>query len=289
MTGLDIALVVAARGDGSALDGLLRTARGLFAQMIVVEDGVSCLTGAARPDLTLRLPWRGGAGRARNLGLALVDCDYVLFFDADDRFGPDLPALLDDLAGRRFDICAFRHADARLARRGFWAEDVGARAIWAEAGLAIGALTPVAARLRPQLACLPAYPWTRIYRTAFLREKRIGFAPTWVHNDIPPHWLGLLHAQEVLASDRIGALRQRGQDRLSDRRGAIRADLFAALDPVARVIARAAAPWQARFAPWAADLIHWAEEERAASGPIWQAEKRRFVERHPDIATRLVA
>jgi len=37
----------------------------------------------------LRLPWQGGLGRARNLGIGTLDSAFVALLDADDRFGPD--------------------------------------------------------------------------------------------------------------------------------------------------------------------------------------------------------
>ena len=207
---LDIALVIPARDEGEALARLIAQARSMnvFSQIILVDDGSGKPLLAHGADITLRQNRSRGAGAARNLGLGLVHAEYVLFFDADDELGDDLPLLLRDLAGLAigFDICVFRHADSRMAQQGYWGEPEHEIALWEETGLGSGSLCQAPDKARPVLAQTINYPWNKIFSTEFLRHEGIACADTQVHNDIPLHWLSLMKAKRVFTSDRICAL-----------------------------------------------------------------------------------
>jgi len=76
--------------------------------IIVIEDGVFDATAQvvqAAGATLLSLPRNGGAPHARNLGLAQVDTDYVMFLDADDYVEHGLLAgLVDTLEREAADV-----------------------------------------------------------------------------------------------------------------------------------------------------------------------------------------
>lgn len=288
---LDIAAVIAHRNDHGALGSLVAhlRAQDWFSQIVVVDDASRPPAFVPEADLLIYVPHRVGAGVARNLGLAAVRADYVIFIDSDDWIMPQFSDLLRDLAqSAPFDICLFRHADSRLEGFGQLAEPPIERRIWADAGLAVGALRTVNQDARPILAGLAAFPWMRISRTAFLQRALIRFAPSLLHNDIPFHWLGLMRADIALSSDRLCVLHKIAPHRLTGRHGAMRAELFSAFDLVAAEMHSADLPWQHAFAQSCAQLIRWAEQERGAEGAYWAAEKARFLRKHRALFARVV-
>ncbi len=150
-----------------------------------------------------------------------------MFLDADDLPTAALPALLADLArdSKPFDVCIYKYADSRLALAGRWGQPDWDEAFWTAAAWARG---PWANWPRPPAdsGADGELPWNKIYRTAFLRQNRIGCAPTPVHQDIPLHWLALALADRMLVSDRICVWHQvaAGGNRLTNRRGGRAAD-----------------------------------------------------------------
>lgn len=254
---LDLALVIPVWNDADGLARLLEQARSLnvFSQIVVVDDGSD--VPAQAPGCTLiRHDTSRGGGVARNTGLAAVTAPHVLFFDADDLLTDALPLLLADLAGQEFDFCLFKHADSRVGAEPRWGQPDFDDRLWAEAGHAVSALKPAVPEALPLLAQTANYPWNKIYRTDFLRTHQIGCATTKVHQDIPLHWLGFFHARRVLVSDRICAWHHIApKGRLSNRAGAERLEVFAALDPV--VAATTTPDWRAALARFLPGLLDW--------------------------------
>lgn len=90
-------------------------------EMIVVDDGSRDATAAIAAGLGARVLCQANAGvsAARNAGLARLDCDAVLFLDADDWLAPDalarLVATLDHApdAVAAYGAFAFVAGDAR--------------------------------------------------------------------------------------------------------------------------------------------------------------------------------
>jgi glycosyltransferase involved in cell wall biosynthesis len=271
---LPLALVVPVWNDAEGLARLLAqvAACGLFAEVVVVDDGSDppLRSTAPLPGTALHLIRHDhpqGGGVARNAGAAAVTQPWMMFLDADDLIAPDLAPLLADLAagvaaGGPFDLCLFKHADARVAAEGRWGQPDWDEVFWARAGHAVGALGEVRPEARQVLAQTANYPWNKVYRTAFLRDHGIGCAATAVHQDIPLHWLALIMGRRVLASDRIcvwhGVDLPGSAPRLSARRGPERLQVFAALDAVVPAAAAAGPGWQAAFAAFVPGLVDWA-------------------------------
>ncbi|MDU9006561.1 glycosyltransferase family 2 protein [Sedimentitalea todarodis] len=237
-------------------------------QLVVVDDGshapldhaALCAAAALPADrLTLlRHDTAQGPGAARNAALAHVDGDHLLYLDADDLPTRELPPLLADLAGQTFDFCIFRHHDTRSEIERRWGPEPLDGRLWRAAGTDIGALTPVGPAAAAALMQTANYPWNKIYRTGFLRDHGIGCSDLAVHEDIELHWRSFLSADRILASDRICLIHfvDAEGDRLTNRLGPERLEVFVTLDRVAEdIAAREADPLP--FALFTLGLIGW--------------------------------
>ncbi len=287
--GLRPDLVIPCHNDAAGLARLLARARrlGCFARIIVVDDGsdrpvADVITDTASLTILRHETPRGG-GVARNAGLAAVTAPHVVFADADDMLLPELPYLLADLEGAgAFDICQFRYAESWVAAEGLWGQPDWDERYWAAAGASVGTLADLPRAHWPLLAQTANYPWNKVYDVAFVRRHGIGCAETAVHQDIPLHWLSYLAADRVLVSDRICAWHgvHATGDRLTNRAGAERLEVFAALDPVARALGADPA-WEAAFLTFALDLVDWAEARiRPELAPDLRAAERTWLARH---------
>lgn len=225
---------------------------GIAAEIIVADDASDPPASPAaigRPDLAddPRLVWlrsdtQRGAGHARNAGLARATGDHVIFFDSDDVFLPGIVPLMADLAplAGTFDFCIFRHVDSRVRAQGGFGPLEADQRYWDAAGVTGEAPTPLDPARAPTLVRIAAYPWNKVYRTAFLREAGIRCTEIPVHNDVELHWASFLRAGRILASGRIAAehfVHEAGR-RLTNRSGEERFRVFEALDALYDEIGR---------------------------------------------------
>lgn len=247
-TRISLSVVIPVWNDPDGLTRLLRQLLALpgIARIIISDDASDSpvtpetldLPEAARDP---RLVWlysdtRRGAGHARNAGLDRVRTRHVLFFDSDDLLLPGFSDLLDDLSDPAlgpFDFCLFRHVDSRRRAAGDPAPLAGDQRHWDAIDVpeAPTRLEPAAAA---RICRISAYPWNKIYRTAFLREQEIRCTEIMVHNDLELHWLSFLRARRVLASSRLCSehfVHEAGT-RLTNRSGAERLEVFRALEAV---------------------------------------------------------
>ena len=267
---MTLTLAIPCHDDAEPLARLLARARalGCFDHVVVVDDGsprplaagaLCAATGLAPSALTLiRHDTARGPGPARNRALAAVETDHVLFMDADDLPTGELVPLLADLAGRSFDFCLFAHHDSRRDQEAAWGQMPWDQALWEAAGVGLGALSEVTPDGAAHLARTANYPWNKIYRTAFLRAHGIGCSEILLHEDVELHWRSFLHAQSILASDRIGVIHvvaHKG-DRLTNRETPERLEVF---DPLARLAAEIGdtPPYALPFARFALGLAAW--------------------------------
>ena len=285
-----LSLIIPVRNDAEGLARLLRqlcrlltgpegaTLAGHMAEVIVVDDAsdlpaeaaiaatglAPALAGHLPPEglRWLRLPAQGGAGRARNQGLAAARGSHLLFFDSDDLPAPGFPALLAGLAvAPPFDFAMFRHADSRRLPEGVEEPIEPDAAAWqgvmpglrAQALGGPGGWARLDAAGIDRLSRVSAYPWNKIYDAGFARRAGLRCTEIPVHNDIELHWAGFIAAESLLASPTIGCLHfvaPEGQ-RLTNRRDADRLRVFEALEAVA---ARLTPDRAARHAPAFADF-----------------------------------
>lgn len=191
----------------------------------------------------LRSDSHRGAGHARNMGIAALDTDHVLFFDSDDLLTEDLPGLLADLDrleqdGQAFDFCLFRHIDSRQRAQGEPGPMVSDQQLWQAAGLTDPAPQLISPEQAAQIAMIAAYPWNKIYRTEFLLAQNIRCTEILVHNDIELHWASFIKARRIYASAVLGCehfVEPDGQ-RLTNRKGRERLEVFRALEALHLVL-----------------------------------------------------
>lgn len=208
---------------------------GVFSEVVVSDDGSDISCDPAGLGFTeerlgahliyLKSSEQKGAGHARNLALASVTAQNLLFFDADDHLAQDFPVILQQhLDADCPDFTIFRHSDTRVleeeGREGTFPTEE-ARWHLALGARTAGLLTPSEAA---ELCSISNYPWNKIYRTDFLRQSEIRCSETPVHNDIRLHWLSFLRARRIQADARIGAIHviQDRDHHLTTRRGAER-------------------------------------------------------------------
>ncbi len=188
-----------------ALDSIL-AAKSSGLQVILVDDGstdnspeIIKTYSENFPEISsIALKQNSGAGMARNAGIPLIRHKHVLFFDADDELEPLSLDRWHDLAcEHQCDIAMCRYtfvSNGQRIWRGMHKKD---RERWASSnpsGAPEVVLLPDAAELLE----FTNYPWNKIYRTEFLREKGILFSATPVHNDIFFHWTSLCAAKTIL-------------------------------------------------------------------------------------------
>lgn len=125
---------------------------------------------AARDDrITVRSFANGGVGRAKNLGVTLVESRYVTFPDPDDMLAPNAYELLvgslessgsDIATGIGEDILEDGRRETSLAQ---------------SSALFDSASVGITLRSHPKLV-LDHVAWNKVYRTALLRERPIEFS-----------------------------------------------------------------------------------------------------------------
>lgn len=245
---MSLSVVIPVRNDPDGLTRLLTQLTQLqVADRILVCDDASappCRPADLGFDETaagisyLRSPEHCGAGHARNMGIAALQTDHVLFFDSDDLLCAALVDLLRDLDGLEFDFCLFRHIDSRQRAAGDLGPMVSDQALWQAAGLKTVTPQQISADQAAQMAMIAAYPWNKIYRCGFLQEHNIRCTEIMVHNDVELHWSSFLKADRIYASTALCCEHfvQQGGGRLTNRRGHERLEVFQALTALHEVL-----------------------------------------------------
>ncbi len=243
---MELSLVIPVWNDPAGLNQLLMQADklGIFTDVIVVDDASDEPIGPnnvpAAIALEGRISWlrshrQRGAGYARNMGLDHASGSHVIFFDSDDLFAADFPAIAAYAAAETdpFDFIIFRHDDSRMLEAGGHGTFVGEEKYWRLVG-ATNEPTELTLANAAVLCQLSAYPWNKIYRRDFLRENSIRCTETMVHNDIELHWSSFISARRILACALTGATHFVENDggRLTNRRSADRLEVFRTFENV---------------------------------------------------------
>ncbi len=294
-----LSVVIPVQNDPDGLSAVLAQARAIpqVAQIVVCDDASDPAIDPALPALAgpggapvelIRNDRVLGAGAARNRAFDRVTGSHVLFLDADDALEPDLARLIARLDATPFDFCMFQHNESRVpGGAGLFPRDA---ALWAQAG-ADHVFGPVPRAGLPVLATVAAYPWNKIYRTAFLRDNAIGCGTTRVHNDIALHWKGFVMADTVLTCRWRCVTHRVAESRphLTRRAGAERLQVFEALDRVldwldaTQDAVDRPETWRTQFLRFAVDLILWARDR------VEPAHLDRFDRCHADFLQRRVS
>lgn len=230
----------------------------IFFEVIISDDGsdkpldpnhLPAAAALADKIRWIRSDRRRGAGHARNIALEEVKGSHVIFFDSDDIFGCEFEKIVSAAKGfcesrsageHPFDFLIFRHDDSRFRNDGggsFQTEEN----YWRNAGIR-SELTELTLDQSVELVRISAYPWNKIYRIDFLREKSIRCTETIVHNDIELHWISFIEANTILSTTMVGAIHFVSEDgvRLTNRKGYERLEVFRALEPpIKRILSRA--------------------------------------------------
>jgi hypothetical protein len=304
-------VAIPAHQDRPGLERLLDRLDGIHAalEVIVVDDASSdgsaeMLAARETPDhmslITLVNPENLGPGLSRNRAIEAASGEFLLFLDADDLIHRDAFACLSDALPRGgADFTLFRHHLATRADRPFtyamlpqdeiaWS---AARARTARAGGLTGSLVIEDA---PELMGMVNFPWTRLFRTAFVQGRALTFPDLRLHEDVPFHWAAWLAADRFHVLDHAPPLVHHFQledgDRATDAADALRLDAFRAmhmtLDAESR-LSEEAIP-AAIFRNFAADLAIWALERLKGGDHEDQAsaEAARLLDRLGAIAAR---
>jgi len=272
---MTLTLVIPVCNDTALLRRLLFQVRHMSCveAIIVVDDAsdVQVTPAAILPadgsldgQLTLiRHDQRRGPGVCRNRAIGRVATTHLLFVDSDDLLTPELVGLMDDLKGKSFDFCLFKHADSRVEHDGGWGQIPYDEALWRRAGVAVGSLHEASLSQAAILSQTANYPWNKIYRTGFLHESDARCSEILLHEDIKLHWKSFLSARKILVSDRIANVHFVLDDgnRLTQRRGRERLSVVDSLNQVAADIrAQPALEFSQPFLRFASDLFNWIKD-----------------------------
>ncbi len=180
-------------------------------QFLVVDDCSTDETTAiagkiARTDgriSLLRAPRNAGAGVARNLAVPHVTGQYCAFIDADDQVEPrgmdEAAGVLHALGG---DFLVYKWYQTDMHGRALAMRMADSdEALWAPAMQGKRRML-TNARNCPWIMRTLNFPWNKMYRTAFLRDKGIRFSATHIHNDNLAHWMSYAQASSFVLYDR---------------------------------------------------------------------------------------
>lgn len=174
------------------LQSVLRQSFSSF-ELIMVDDGstdnsAQIIQNYQNKDSRIRLirQTQKGAGSARNLGLSHAKGQYIIFLDCDDWFCEDFfKTMIDRIKKDRSDVavCEFFIFDQKTTqtRRFRIAEE--AESEIAGTNLIFDLLVP--------------NPWTKLYRTDFLRQHKLSFQEITSCNDWSFAYASLACARKI--------------------------------------------------------------------------------------------
>ena len=186
-----------------AIDSLLAQTMPDF-ELICVDDGSSdhsdeILERYAATDERIHVlrQSRGGAGAARNLGFQEVCGTYTIFLDADDLFAPELLEHTTAQAEKtEADITAFQFK--RLYQDGRQENRTGVHKEWLPSGVTLFNYQQCPDHI---LSVINPTPWNKLYRTQFVREKKLRFEEISSSNDITFAAVSVAMAEKVTYLD----------------------------------------------------------------------------------------
>ena len=158
-------------------------------EIICVEDGstdhsLEILKEYQKLDERIRIVTENnaGAGAARNKGLVRARGEYIIFLDADDFYEPTLiermynAAVKDELD---ITVVGYDIYNSKHARFEHGAEEKHSHI------LSGGAVVSKNDHPDSILQCTTGYIWNKLFRTSFIREKELTFAPElYVFEDV---------------------------------------------------------------------------------------------------------
>ena len=149
------------------------------------------ITQHAKVDYLTSSPEKG-AGCARNEGLKYVQGAYLLFLDADDYFTPNAFSSFDNYLGKDFDIVFFKPTSIRLSD--------GCQS-YRHKHFVSNVEEFIASKNDKHLRYRWEVPWSKLFRTAFIKEGGFLFDEIKVSNDA---WFSLMtgHNAKKITADK---------------------------------------------------------------------------------------
>lgn len=174
-------------------------------EIICIDDGstdksLSIIKEYQAQDDRIRIVTENNAGvsTARNKGIIRVRGDYVIFLDADDFYEPTLLERMYEMAVREdLDIAVCRYDVYNDKQSEFSPANPQPHQEILEGGAV------VSKREYPDyiLQCTSGYVWNKLFKTSFIKEKELMFAPElYVFEDV--HFV----CSAVSLASRIGAV-----------------------------------------------------------------------------------
>lgn len=265
-------------------------------QVVIVDDAsdenLRDFLPTASNLTVLRNPQSKGAGASRNIGLGQIRGDYTIFLDDDDFMDwttvEKLLAQMDAQPSIDMAVSSYRlvqNGRNRLAH----AKDLHIlnKILLGQSSRVLG-LDGNEILLR-----LTNYPWTKLYRTEFLRRIGLRFSETSVQNDIYAHWQSLLGATRILVTDLVQCtqtVNPKG-NRISNTVDHRRLQAFVALRETYELVRRNGLPHvEATFWTFYHDLTRWMLDITSpASRPLLMREHVTFSGMMPPDMRRLEA
>ncbi|MDM7458239.1 MAG: glycosyltransferase family A protein [Paracoccus sp. (in: a-proteobacteria)] len=232
-------------------------------QVIVVDDAsdqqlVQLLPRAANLTV-LRNPECLGAGASRNAALDLIDGEFTVYLDDDDEMDWAVIETLMDRMRHQPEI-DMAQSSYSMIRDGM-AEPARPQDQEILASVLAGQSSRVVTlEGNEDLLRLTNYPWTKLFRTRFLRRIGLRYSETSVQNDIFAHWQSLIGAQCILVTDLVQCVQlvRSGSGRLSGISDARRLQAFLALQETLALVRLQDRPEiEAAFWRFYHDLIWW--------------------------------
>ena len=212
------------------------------------------------PNLTvIRNETALGAGASRNMGMVAADRDYTIFADDDDFM--DWISVQETVA----EMTKQPIVDMAISQYKFLRDGVLAEPYAIDIKLMNDILKGQLSRVVPiegyeNLLRVTNFPWTKVYRTSFIRRIGLRFSETSVQNDIFAHWQSLLSASRILVTARVQCLKvdNKRKARINNTADQRRLQAFTALRETYEIICKSE---NQRLAPvfWAfyRDLVRW--------------------------------
>ena len=194
-------------------------------EIICVDDGsdevevIELLQGYAGEHSNMQLitlPESRGAGNARNVGFEKADGEYVMFLDSDDIF---LPHMLEKLHG----VAINENADITFTCFNEF-EEVDGEKVIDPVMYGTSKIRTLARDRELFIQDMIKEPWSKLYRTDFLREKNIKFQRLSSCNDVAFTVLANLSTERyAFAVDEPLILYRLGNNRISAKRNPMNA------------------------------------------------------------------
>lgn len=175
-------------------------------QVIIVDDASDRDLREFLPataNLTvLRNAQQQGAGASRNTGIREIRGDYTVFMDDDDfidwRVIEELMAQMQAQPAIDMAVSSYRFLRDGKIQPGHSDDMQILNSILQGQSSRVVGIDGNEALLR-----LKNYPWTKLYRTDFIRRIGLRFSETTVQNDIYAHWQSLLLATRIMVTNRV--------------------------------------------------------------------------------------